>query len=222
MSEFILESKTRTVKGRKCYSLRNAGIVPAVVYGTGMTPELIEVDNNAFVKTYQEAGESSIVELKIDGKNSLHVLIQDFQQDPIADDITHIDFRVVDMNKPIEAYAEFQFVNEAPAVKTLGGTLVQSLEGSEIRCLPSKLLRKITVDLSVLVTFDDMIRVRDLVMPEGVEILADQAATIAVVNAPRSEADMAALNEAIQENVSAVAVEKEKKSAEEATEEAAK
>lgn len=214
MSEFNLEAKTRTITGRHCYALRAEGQVPAVVYGAGIEAKMIAVDRQAFVKTYQGAGESSLVELKIDDQNALHVLIQDWQQDPLTDEVTHIDFRMVDMNKPIEAYVEFEFIGEAPAVKTLGGTLIQSSEGVEIRCLPNKLLRKLNVDLSKLATFEDSIRIEDLVVPEGVEILEDGETTIASVEAPRSEAEMAALNEAVEENVAAVASAVEKKAAE--------
>ena len=222
MSELILESKSRTLKGRKCEALRLKGKVPAVVYGAGIEPMNIEVERNAFVKTYNEAGESSLVELKIDGKDALHVLIQDFQQDPVTDNIIHADLRIVDMSQPIEVYVEFEFINEAPAVKALGGTLMHSLEGVEIRCLPNKLLRNIIVDLSSLVTFEDMIRVEDLTIPEGVEILEDSSASIVTVSPPRSEAEMAALDEAIQENVSGVVAAVEKKEPEAEAPEAAK
>lgn len=179
-----------------------------------MQPKNICVDRQAFVKTYKQTGESSLVELKIDGSTALHVLIQDYQQDPVIDEVTHVDFRMVDMNKPIEAYVEFEFVGEAPAVKTLGGTFVQSYDGVQIKCLPSKLLRKLTVNLSGLVTFEDMIRVEDLVVPEGIEILEDGRITIASVVAPRTEAEMAELNEAVEENIAAVGVVTDKKEGE--------
>jgi len=76
MSEHILEAKTRTEKGRKTYTLRNAGAVPAVVYGAGTQPQNITVDRNQFVKMYQAAGESSIVELEIDEKSGQGIAIE--------------------------------------------------------------------------------------------------------------------------------------------------
>lgn len=218
MSEFILEAKSRTLKGRHCDALRSVGQVPAIVYGAGMEPKNIVVDRQTFVKTYNNAGESSLVELTIDGASALHVLIQDFQQDPVINEVTHVDFRMVDMNKPIEAYVEFEFIGEAPAVKTLGGTLVQSYEGVQIKCLPSKLMRKLTIDLTKLATFEDAIHIEDLIVPEGVEILEEGRITIASVVAPRTEAEMAALNEAVEENIAAVAVAEKKEGDEGAVE----
>ncbi|TAL49815.1 50S ribosomal protein L25 [Patescibacteria group bacterium] len=211
MSEHILEAKTRTEKGRKTYTLRNAGSVPAIVYGAGTEPQMVTVDRNKFVKTYQAAGESSIVELKIDEKPPLHVLIQDYQIDPLRTEYTHIDFRSIDMNKEIETEVELEFVGESAAVKALGGTFIPSLETVAIRALPSKLVRSIQVDISVLATFDDAIHVSDLKAPEGVQILEDLEVTIASVEPPRSDAEMDALNAAVEMDVSAVEVAKEKK-----------
>ncbi len=211
MSEHILEAKTRIEKGRKTYVLRNAGAVPAIVYGAETEPQALTVDRNQFARMYQAAGESSIVELKIDGKSPLHVLIQDYQIDPLRNEFTHIDFRSIDMNKEIQTEVELEFIGESAAVKALGGTFIPSLETVEIRALPSKLVRSIKVDISSLATFDNVIRVSDLVVPDGVKILEDAEIAIASVEPPRSEAEMKELDAAVEMDVSAVEVAKEKK-----------
>ena len=218
MTEHILEAKTRTERGRKTRTLRAAGAVPAVVYGSGTQPLNVSVDRNQFVKMYQEAGESSIVELKIDGASPLHVLIQDYQIDPLRTEYTHIDFRSIDMNKEIETEVELEFIGESAAVKALGGTFIPSLETVEIRALPSKLVRSIKVDISSLATFDVSIRVSDLQVPEGVTILSDADLSVASVEPPRSEEEMKALDEAVEMDVTAVEVAKEKKEGEEGEE----
>lgn len=215
MTDRILEAKTRTAKGRKTYVLRAAGAVPAIVYGAGIQPQTLTVDRNQFVKMYQEAGESSIVELKIDGASPLHVLIQDYQINPLRNEFTHIDFRSIDMNKEIETEVELEFIGESAAVKALGGTFIPSLESVEIRALPSKLVRSIKVDISSLVTFEDSIRVSDLQIPEGVTILTDGGLSVASVERPRSEEEMKALDEAVEMDVSAVEMAEKKEEPEE-------
>lgn len=215
MADHILEAKTRTEKGRKTYVLRAAGAVPAIVYGAGIQPQTLTVDRNQFVKMYQEAGESSIVELKIDGASPLHVLIQDYQIDPLRNEFTHIDFRSIDMNKEIETEVELEFIGESAAVKALGGTFIPSLESVEIRALPSKLVRSIKVDISSLATFEDSIRVSDLQIPEGVTILTDGGLSVASVEPPRSEEEMKALDEAVEMDVSAVEMAEKKEEPEE-------
>lgn len=215
MTDHILDAKTRTEKGRKTYVLRAAGAVPAVVYGAGTQPQTLTVDRNQFVKMYQEAGESSIVELKIDGASPLHVLIQDYQIDPLRNEFTHIDFRSIDMNKEIETEVELEFIGESAAVKALGGTFIPSLESVEIRALPSKLVRSIKVDISKLATFDDAIHVSDLQVPEGIQVLEDADVTIAAVEPPRSEEEMKALDEAVEMDVTAVEMAEKKEEPEE-------
>ncbi|MEK7452382.1 MAG: 50S ribosomal protein L25 [Patescibacteria group bacterium] len=211
MSVFTLAAQHRYETGRKTKKLRTTGIVPCVVYGSGTEPQNISVDRNAFVKTYKEAGESSVVELSIDQKTALHVLIQDLQLDPLRDEVMHVDFRSIDMNKEIEAEVELEFVGESLAVKALGGTFVASKDSVAVKCLPSKLVRKITIDIGSLKTFEDSIRVEDIIVPEGMKIEEDLQTTLASVQAPRSEAEMEDLNKAVEMDVSAVAVEKKAK-----------
>ena len=217
MSDQTLTATTRTQKGRKTNALRASGGVPAVVYGSATQPQSIAVNRNQFAKMYKTAGESSIVELAVDGKDPLHVLIQDYQIDPLRGEVTHIDFRSIDMDKQIEAEIGLEFVGESPAVKALGGTLVLSRETVLVRCLPSKLVRSIEVNVGSLVTFDDVIRVSNLHTPEGMTVLEKPELAIALVQPPRSEAEMTALDAAVEENVAAVEGAGEKKVEETAT-----
>lgn len=211
MSTFTLPANLRTAKGRKTNALRAEGNVPAVVYGSGTEPKMLTVDRVQFVKTYKDAGESSIIELAIDGASPLHVLIQDFQLDPLRDEVTHIDFRSVDMSKEIEAEVELEFVGESMAVKALGGTFVPSKDSVLVRCLPSKLVRKLSIDISILKSFDDVIRISDIALPDGMTIEDDGNTTLAAVQAPRSEEEMAELDKTVELDVAAVEVEKKSK-----------
>ncbi len=204
MSEYKLEATDRSIKGRDTAVLRAEGSVPAVVYGSGIEPKNITIDRNQFVKIYRRAGGSSLVELAIEGGSPIHVLIQDIQLHPIQDRVTHVDFRSIDMNKEIEATVNFEFVGEAAAVKSLGGTLMKSRDSVVIKCLPSKLIGSFEVDLSKLETFDDVIRLGDLDVPEGVELMDDANLMIVGVSAPRTEEEMEALEDDIEENVDAV------------------
>lgn len=218
-----LQAKTRTRMGRKTYHLRNEGIIPAVVYGMGMEPLNIEVSHKEFAKVLKSAGESTIVELSVDGAKSLHVLIQDTQTDPLREEFTHADFRMVDMTKKIEAEVKLSFVGESPAVKGLGGTLVHPMSEVRIKALPKDLLSVIEVDISVLATFEDAIHVKDLPIPASVEVIDDVDAVVALVAAPRSEEELAELNKAVEINVETVEkVEKKKAEADEKDAEAAK
>ena len=205
-----LTATLRELVGRKTDALRQTGSVPCVVYGFGTEPTNLTVDRNAFVKVFAAAGSSTVVDLSV-GDNVLQVLVGEVQRNPLNDFVTHIDFRAVDPNQKIEAKIRLELVGEAPAVKALGGTLLQALEDLEVKSLPSALVSHIDVDVSMLATFDDIIRVADLAIPEGIEVMADADTAVASVQPPRSEEELASLDSAVDLDVSKVEVTTEKK-----------
>lgn len=213
-----LTATLRDLIGRKTDALRQEGSVPAVVYGFGTEPTNITVDRNAFVKVYAAAGNSTVVDLSV-GDKSFQVLIGEIQRNPLNDFVTHVDFRAVDPNRKIEAKIRLELVGEAPAVKALGGTLLQSLEDLEVKSLPNALVSHIDVDVTKLATFEDMIRVSDIVIPEGIEVMTDADVAVASVQPPRSEEELASLNAAVEVDVSKVEVTTEKKEEDGAAEE---
>ena len=216
-----MNATLRELRGRATEALRAEGAVPAVVYGFGTEPTNIQVDRNAFLKVLAAAGSSTVVDLVV-GEKSFQVLIGEVQRNALNDFVTHIDFRAVDPNRKIEAKIPLVLVGLAPAVKELGGTLLQSLEEVEVISLPNALVHEISIDVSRLATFEDVIRVSDIVAPEGVEITTDGEVAIASVQPPRSEEELASLNEVVDTDVSKVEVLKEKKLTPEEEAEAAK
>jgi len=170
MEKLTLDAQTRTeMKKKKVWALREEGVIPAVVYG-GKENINIKVKKNEFTKLYAKTGESTIITLVLDGKKEIPVLVKEEQVDPILNDYTHVDFKEIDMAKEIVVPVELNFLGEAPAIKELGGTFVRNLNHVQVRCLPSKLVHFIDVDLSALKTFDDAIHVSDLKIPEGIKV----------------------------------------------------
>jgi large subunit ribosomal protein L25 len=210
MQHAQIQAGLRKEKGRKVNVLRAEGKVPGILYGFEVEPTPIVIDRNAFNKVYAQAGESTLIDLEVDGKTHA-VLISDIQRDVLTDFFTHVDFRKVNMKRKIEAKIPLKLVGESPAVKSLGGTLVQSLEEIEVSSLPDALVHEIEVDISSLNTFEDMIRVKDVKVPEGIEVKTWSEQAVASVQPPRSEAEMAALDAAVDTDVSKVEVLTEKK-----------
>jgi large subunit ribosomal protein L25 len=95
---------------------------------------------------------------------------------------------------------------------------MRTLEEVDVLALPSALVRELEVDISALATFDDVIRVKDLTAPAGIEILTEVETAVASVQPPRTQEEMDALDEAVVEDVDAVEVEGETKEGEEEAE----
>ena len=201
----ILELKAQTRKdtGRKLRTLREKGFIPAVVYGPGHKPVSVQVTYNDFKKAFDEAGESTLIKLEVDG-HIKNVLIHDVSVDPIDDTFIHVDFYQVVMDKTIKTHVPLVFEGEAPAVKGLDGVLIKNLTELEIEALPKDLPHEIKVDISFLDSFDKHIRIKDLQIPEGVKVLEGLEELIVSVIPPRSEEELKALEEKPEEKVEEV------------------
>jgi len=189
---FNLDAVLRKETGKAVQDLRTAGKIPAVLYGHGVENQNLTLDLHKFEKILDEAGESTLIDLKIGNNEPVKIIIQDVARDSISHKIIHADFYQVNMNEEITTDVELVFVNESSAVKDLSGSLVKALDKVEIKCLPGDLISHINVDLSTLATFDDIIRVEDLKVSEAVEILTDASTTIALVEEPKTAEQIAA------------------------------
>lgn len=211
MSELTLQAMTRTASGRKLKALRQEKKIPAILYGKNKNVS-VSVPHIAFEKLYKQAGESTLVNLVVDEKDQSKVIIQDVQRDPVSDGILHVDFYQVQMDEKLKTNIALHFIGTAPAEKTFGGVIVKSKNELTVECYPQDLTDKFDVDLSVLEKMEDVIKVKDLKVSEKITILDDAEEIIASVAEPRSEAEIASLNEAVQEDVAKVeVVEKPKK-----------
>lgn len=198
--------------------LRAGGMIPGVVYGPGMEPQVVAVETGAFEKMYAEAGESTLIDFSVDGGDAVKVLVQDVQYDPVNEKPIHVDFRQINMNEEMSAMIELEFVGESQAVKE-GGTLLTQMEAVEITCLPKYLVSSIQVDLGALKTFDDAIHVKDLKFPEGITPTEDGEAVVAKVSAPLTEEELKAMEESSAPvNLEQIEVEKKGKKEEEGAE----
>jgi len=206
--EFTLKSTSRIFK--KAAEERKNKKIPAIVYGSDFENKSISVDNLVFNKIFDQSGESSLINLKIDEQNPIKVLVHDTQIDPKTGVIIHIDFYKVNMKEKIKTAIPLEQIGESLAVFDLEGSLVTNKDEVEVECLPADLVREIQIDISVLKTFDDVIKVSDIKVPAGIEILDDPEEVCVLVQPPRSEEELAELEEKPEEDVESVEVEGEK------------
>lgn len=176
-----LEAKTREEKPNK---VRNEEYLPAVVYGKEAGDTSVKVNLKDFKKIYEKGGESTIINLKVknDKNKEYPVIIRDTQKDPVSLEFIHADFYQLPMDKEIEVTVPLTFEGEAPVEKELGGIVVKNLHELDIKALPKDLISEIKVDVSSLKTFEDEIKIKDLVVSSGIEILADPDERVVVAS----------------------------------------
>lgn len=204
-----LKAQIRKEPGKKLKTLRGEGFIPAVVYGPGHKPTPIQVNYQEFNKVFEEAGESTLIKLKLDDQVK-NVLIHDITKNPVEDKFTHIDFYQVRMDKVIIAEVSLVFEGEAPAVKALDGILLKNITEIEVEALPKDLPHEIKVDISFLDSFDKHIRIKDLKLPSGVKVLAEPEEMVISVIPPRTEEELKELEAKPEEKIEEVEVVKEK------------
>lgn len=203
MKKISLKASKRDVVGKKVKRSRKEGIVPAVLYGQGEASQNIFIDYLELSRVYAKAGENAVIELEIEGK-TVPALIHDIQNDPMSGKFSHIDFLQVNMKEEVEANIPLEFVGESPAVKANGGVLIKNLDEVEVKCLPADLPSKFEIDISAIVDFEDHIKIGDIKAPEGVEIMGDKETVIALVERPRTEEELASLDEKVEADVTKV------------------
>lgn len=203
-SSLLLSAENRAKTGTSLASLRKNGRIPAVLYGRGIQSESLSVSFLEFSRIYKAAGENTIVEIALPKGKPINTLIHDVQRDPLSGKFLHADFYQVRMDEKVEASIPLVFVGESPAVRELGGILVKALDEVDVTCLPGNIPHEFSVDISTLATFDDQIRVSDIAIPQGVELLSDAETVIALVERPRSDEEMAGLETKVEADVTKV------------------
>ena len=190
MEKVVLKAQIREMLGKKVKQLRTIGLIPVVLYGKGFKNVNLTVDTKALDKVLQKAGTSTIVDLEIEGGENHKILIHEPQRDAVTSNILHVDFYKVNMSQTIHTEIPLSFVGVSPAVADLEGNLITNKDALEVECLPGELVSEIEVDISKLVTFEDLIKVSDLNIPSGIEVQAEPEEIIAQVTAPRSEEEL--------------------------------
>jgi large subunit ribosomal protein L25 len=187
--EIKLKAQTRKSEDKKPAKLRRDNFIPIILYGPSSKNQELKVKKTDFEKTFEAAGESCLVDLTIDDKTPIKILVKEVQRGSLKDNILHVDFYQVDMKKEITTEIPLNFIGESPAIKELGAILVKDIDGVEVECLPGDLVSHIDVDLSVLKNFHDSIKMQDLKIPAGIKLVNETNDIVAIVIEKREEVE---------------------------------
>lgn len=186
MDIVTLEVKSRSAD-ISAKDVRNNDMIPGVFYGSKQENRNVTVDYQTFRRVFEKAGGNTVLELEIDGKEKITVLVHDLQYDPVTDKFTHIDFKFVDLNKEVTTEIPLVAIGESKAVRELMGTFMQNKDTVTVKCIAKNIPHSIEFDISSLEDFHTSIRLSDLKFPEGVEVLDNLELAVASVAAPRVE-----------------------------------
>ena len=169
---FVFECEVRAELGRgRARRLRQAGQVPAVLYGGGAAPLGLALNHNKVMKALEnEATYSHILTLRFDSKEETAVL-KDLQRHPSRPIIMHMDFQRVSESQKIRVHVPLHFVNQEISVGAKkGGVVTHNIVDVEVVCLPSRLPEFLEVDMAH-VDLGQSVHLSDIALPPGVEIV---------------------------------------------------
>ena len=186
---YELVVQKRDVTGKRTKRLRHQHILPAVVYGYGVTALPVQADQKEFEHVYLRAGSNGLVDLKVgEADQPRKVFIHTVQRDPITHVIAHVDFLAINLQEETTTTVPLVLVGDSPAVRLGEGMLLQQLDHLQIRALPSDIPALIEVDISGLDEVDKAIHVSELQVPATVHILNHEDELVAKIAALRVEA----------------------------------
>ena len=186
MNAVELEAQPRETKKRnRNKASREAGRIPAVVYGGGEGKNsLVEVDEKTFGRVMDSASSDTVLlNLKV-GDASRLALVQEVQHHPVSRKTLHVDFREVKPDQSVIVTLPTVPVGEAVGVKTGGGTLEHVLRYIKVKGTPSSLPESIEVDVAAL-DIGQTLHVSDVVTADGVELLSNPSNPVISISKPR-------------------------------------
>lgn len=191
MSELVLEVYEREAIGKNANRrLRAVGELPAVVYGAGLAPATIRVEERKVKDILRSgSGENTVFLLRLHGTDkSRHAMIRELQDDPISGALIHIDFQRIQMDKKVKVAVHVELTGEAEGVKTEGGLVDFVTREIEIECLPGDIPAHIDLDVSPL-HVGQHVEAKELELPEGVELAMDPDRVVVSVSRKKVEAE---------------------------------
>jgi large subunit ribosomal protein L25 len=178
-------------------TLRGQGQVPAIIYGHKRQPQALSINSRDLDKLLSTiSAESTFIELNLDGTTA-RTLIREIQRHPFKREILHVDFQELVAGEKVVVSIPVVLTGVPEGVRLGGGILDQTMRELEIKCDPADIPNHIEADVNPL-QIGSSLHVRDLKIPDGVEVMDDMDASVCVVAAPRAVIEAAATTEAAE------------------------
>ncbi len=173
--------------------LRAAGQVPAVLYGQETDPVSLSLSAREAERVFSSVSvENTIIDLSIEGGETVQTLVREIQAHPFRHELLHVDFLLLRKGVAVELDIPVHLVGISRGVRNDGGVLDHVLHDIKVRCIPSAIPDAAELDVSGL-EVGDSFHVSDIRLPEGVQILTEGEVLVCSVQPPRlSDEDEAA------------------------------
>lgn len=188
MTKYVLNAQKRDLIGSKVKNLRKSGISPAVVFGKSVDSLALAVNAVEFLKVYRQAGETSLIWLKVDGETKERpTLIKSMAFGPVKNEVLNIDFHQVNLKEKVTAFVPVELIGESELIHSGQAILSQNLNEIEVECLPTDIPEKFEIDTTLLKEIGDSLKVSDIKSTSDVEIKTDLDSIVVSLSEPQKE-----------------------------------
>ncbi|NEG96957.1 50S ribosomal protein L25/general stress protein Ctc [Bifidobacterium sp. SMB2] len=186
MADITLEGAVRTEFGKgAARRMRVAKLVPATVYAGGEEPTFLQLPMKETTNALRRT--NALFELKF-GEDSKLAVVKDVQRNPVKQQIEHVDFYEVRAGEKIEVEVPV-FVEGTPKGAAVAFVDIQELK---VKADVANLPERITVSVEGLVDGTKVLA-KDVVLPEGVELIHDDPEeSVVTVEVPEDASEAAA------------------------------
>lgn len=195
MSEVLKVERRATLGKRNARRLRNAGMVPVVLYGHGEQNLSLSAAADQ-VKAVIRHG-ARVVDLT--GAVSEKAFIRELQWDVYGLEVLHVDFTRVSADEKVEVALAVELRGEAPGVKD-GGVVTQLVHELHAECLVTAIPDKLHLSINELKLGDEL-TAAEIELPPGVTLLSDLDTVIVTCAEPKAEAEEEAPTEGAEPEV---------------------
>lgn len=154
--------------------LRDAGRLPAVVYGHQTDPVAIHLDHGDMVDKLEHG--AHLFNIDIAGAGTETCLVKDLQFGWLGDNVIHVDLLRVDLNEEVTVNVALEFKGDPESAKKPGAVLTHDLTDLEVICTADSIPSEIMVHLG---DMEDTFTVGEIELPPGVRTEIDPETPVA-------------------------------------------
>lgn len=203
MEEMVVFAEYRRGKGKSSTrKLRQEGNIPAILYGQDIEAVPVQLVLKDWERLYRHMKKNAILKMRLKKDDVIEekpVMLKKIQRKIVKDEILHIDFLQVSMERKIEVEIPIHLVGTAKGLID-DGIVEQHLLTMMVECLPGQIPEKVDVDITNL-GIGDSVHVNEVSLP-GIRLL-DQpdVAIVTVIPPPIVEEEPVEEIEEIKEEV---------------------
>jgi len=149
--------------------MRQEGRLPGIIIGSEREAVMITLSSKD-VRQFLKTGESGVIDLIVEGRGTVPVLLEAVQRDPVTKEPVHVDFLQAHENKIVRTNLSLEYIGKPRGAKEGGVAQIQR-SFIEIQTYPSRVPSSISVDISQL-GIGDVLFAGNIALPPEVDLVS--------------------------------------------------